>query len=115
MLDNPRELAIKVSKIIDDKKGQNIKILDVKKQSSIAEYFVLATGTSTRHGSALADEIEKKLSEFNIVVNHKEGYSTGRWILLDYLDIVVHIFVEEERNFYNLERIWKDAKYVEIN
>lgn len=115
MLNNPKKLAQKISRIIDDKKGNDIKILDVSKLSSIAEYFVIATGNSTKHATSLADEIEKKLNESYVYINHKEGYNNGKWILLDYIDVVVHIFTEEERNFYDLERIWKDAKYVELD
>ncbi|WIF96188.1 ribosome silencing factor [Caminicella sporogenes] len=109
------KLAFKISRIIDDKKGNDIKILDVKNLSSIADYFVIATGNSTRHTIALADEVEKKLNEEEIFINHKEGYKEGKWILLDYIDVVVHIFTKEEREFYDLERIWKDAKYVEFD
>lgn len=110
-----RGLAIDICKSIDDKKGKDIVLLDVSNLTAFAEYFVIATGNSKKHTIALADEIEKKLSKNSVFVRHKEGYKEGSWILMDYLDVVVHIFTEEERSFYDIERIWKGAKYVELD
>jgi len=110
-----RELAIEICKKLDDKKGKDIVLLEVSKLTAFADYFVIATGNSKKHTVALADEVEKKLSEKGVFVGHKEGYNEGSWILLDYLDVVVHIFTEEERSFYDIERIWKGAKYVELD
>jgi len=114
MSESRKDLAIEIARIIENKKGENIKILDVSPFASFADYFIIANGTSIRHTTALADEVNKKMSERGIILNHKEGYNNGRWILLDYQDIVVHIFIEEERDFYDLERIWKGSKYLEI-
>lgn len=110
-----RELAIEICKTIDSKKGNDIVLMEVGKIVAFADYFIIATGTSTKHTAALADAVEKKLSEKGVYVSHKEGHNEGSWILLDYLDVVVHIFTEEQRSFYDLERIWKGAKYVELD
>lgn len=115
MAKKEKELALKICKLLDDKKGKNIVLLDVSTISGFADYFVIATGTSTRHTTALADGIEKKLNETGEFVSHKEGHNDGNWILLDYMDIVVHIFTEDERSFYDIERIWKGAKYIELD
>ncbi|MDK2918045.1 MAG: ribosome-associated protein [Candidatus Petromonas sp.] len=115
MTDSPKDLALKISKVIDDKKGKDIKILDMTGFPTLAEYFVIATGSSSRHTTAIADEIIKKITSKNVSIRHKEGYNKGKWILLDYLNVVVHLFTEEEREFYDLERIWKGAKYVELD
>jgi len=113
-----KELMNIVSKIltcIDDKAGKNPIVLDINKVSSICDYFVIASASSLRQVNAIIDEIEDKLSKDNIKVNHKEGHDSARWVLLDYGDIVIHIFHEEDRLFYNLEGIWKDASKVDID
>ncbi|SHJ82482.1 ribosome silencing factor [Paramaledivibacter caminithermalis] len=115
MAKKEKELALKICDILYNKKGKDIVLLDVSNISGFADYFVIATGNSKKHTSALADEIEKKLDEYGEFLNHKEGHNEGTWILLDYLDIIVHIFIEDERNFYDIERIWKGAKYVELD
>ncbi|SKC64704.1 ribosome silencing factor [Maledivibacter halophilus] len=115
MVEMGSDLALKVCRIIDNKKGNDIVLLDVRKLATFAEYFVIATGNSTKHTAALADEIEKTLSKDGIFINHKEGHDEGNWILLDYLDIIIHIFTKDERSFYDIERIWKGAKYVELD
>ncbi len=115
MGESSKRFAIEISKILDNKKASDIVILDVQNLSSIADYFIICTGTSTKHATALADELEKKFNKKDVFIRHKEGYDNGKWILLDYFDVVVHIFTEDERKFYDLERIWKDAKYVELD
>ncbi|TCO79026.1 ribosome silencing factor [Marinisporobacter balticus] len=115
MTKTSREIALKIAKSIDDKKGQDIQILDIKNISNFADYFVIAHGTSTRQTKAMADEIEEKMKKEDILIGHKEGYVSGSWVLLDYINVVVHLFIEEERNFYNIERVWKDATHVNID
>lgn len=110
-----KSLSLEVFKALDDKKGLNIKVLDVQGLTSIADYFVIATGTSTRHASSLAESVEDEMSKLGIEPAHKEGYTTGEWILLDYLDVIVHVFTEQTREFYKLEKMWKDAKIVEVS
>lgn len=92
----------------DDKKGIDLKVIDIKDLTSIAEYFVIVSSNASTGAKAIADEIDKKLSEAGYDEIKKEGYSGGRWILLDLSDIIVHIFHKEEREYYNLERLWTE-------
>lgn len=115
MIKTSIEIAKEIAKCIDDKKGQDIQILDIGSISGFADYFVIAHGTSTRQVKAIVDEIEEKLEEQDIFIDHKEGYTNGQWVLMDYNGVVVHIFMEEERSFYNIERLWKDAVNVSID
>lgn len=110
-----KALSLEVFKALDDKKAHNIKVLDVQGVTSIADYFIIATGTSTKHASSLAESVEESLSEMGLEPSHKEGYRTGEWILLDYLDVIVHVFTEETREFYKLEKMWKDAEIVQVS
>lgn len=95
-----------------DKKAEDIVILNMEKISLITDHFIICTGTSTPHTKAIADHIEEKLKEEGIRLLHKEGYREGHWILLDFGSCVVHVFREEDRRFYNLERLWGDARKV---
>lgn len=94
---------------LEDKKAKDISIIDIKEVTILADSFIICNGTSTTHIKTLADEVEYKMSEAGVRILHKEGYDTARWILLDYGDVVVHIFHEEDRSFYNLERLWRDG------
>ena len=108
----PKELADKIAAIIDDKKGNDILVLNMEGISYMTDYFVIASASNTTQVRAIADAVEDKLAEEEVFCRHKEGYNEGRWILLDMGDAVVHIFLEEERNFYNLEQLWADAPSV---
>ena len=101
-----------IAKIAEDKKAEEIVILKVKDICLFTDYFVICSGSSNRQVKTIADTIIKKLKEKKVKLDHIEGYKEGRWILLDYGDIIVHIFYEESRKFYNLERLWKDAKRI---
>ena len=103
-----RALADKIVKILEDKKGKDVAVLDIKDLTVMAEYFVLCTGTSNTHIRTLAEEVESKLEAEGLANLRKEGYDSLRWVLLDYGDVVVHVFHEEDRAFYNLERLWAD-------
>lgn len=109
------ELVDRIVHHIDDKLGEDIVVLDLTKITSICDYFIIASASSSRQVKSIADEIEDKLKELDIHLSHKEGYNSARWILMDYGDIVVHIFHEEDRLFYNIERIWRDARPVNID
>lgn len=100
---------------IDDKLGQDISIINIGKVSSICDYFVIATASSSRQVKAIADNVQDALTEHGIEPRSKEGYDTQTWILLDYGDVMVHVFNEETRGFYNLEKLWKDAPYVDVD
>lgn len=89
-----------------EKKGIDIKVLDIKGLSSIADYFVIVSGNAVRQVSALADEIEEKMDEKGINLENIDGKTTSRWILLDYGDIIVHVFHKDEREYYDIERLW---------
>jgi ribosome-associated protein len=84
-------------------------VLDISRLTSIADYFIIATGTSSRHVQALADEVERQLGLLKTYPRHIEGYADGQWILMDYGDFIVHLFTPEQRDFYSLERLWSDA------
>ena len=102
-------------KAINKKTGDNIVTLDLRKITSICDYFIITSAASSRQVKLIADEIQDELSEENIELLRKEGYNSGRWVLLDYGDIVIHIFHEKDRKFYNIEGIWKDAGKVHID
>lgn len=107
------ETAKLAAKALDGKKGLDIKIIRIDNISSIADYFVIATGTSNTHVKALADEVEFRLDEAGLSVSAVEGQRNDTWILLDYIDVVVHVFSEDAREYYNLERLWEDGEIVE--
>ena len=106
------ELYDSIIHALEDKKAKDLKVIDIHKLTTIAHYFVICSGTSTTHIKTLADEVEEKLKEKEVRPLHREGYNSARWILLDYGDIVVHIFHEEDREFYNLERLWQDGRAI---
>jgi ribosome-associated protein len=93
----------------DDKKASDLVILDITKIASFANFFLLCTGDSSRQMQAIADEIEKRLRVHGIRAAHVEGYQNSEWILLDYMDLVVHIFSKTARVYYDLERLWRDG------
>lgn len=111
----PKALMEEIVKIADSKKAKDILALEVTEKTSLADYFLLMTGTSTTHIRALSDEIEMKLKEqFGIYPHHVEGV-TSSWILADYTTVVVNVFLAEAREMYALERLWGDAKQVDLN
>lgn len=95
--------------ILDSKKAKQINVIDISGISILADYFIICTGTSATHVKALADELEMRLEEAGIRRSHCEGYDSANWILADYGEVVVHIFKEDDRKFYNLERLWADG------
>lgn len=107
------ETAKLAAKALDSKKGLDIKIIKVTDVSIVTDYMVIATGTSSTHVKALADEVDYLLEKDGVTVSHKEGYRSNSWILLDYVDIIVHVFSDEAREYYDLERLWKDGEEIE--
>ena len=101
-------------KAIDDKKGQDIKIIDIHNVSVIADYFVIASGTNSNQVQAIVDNVEEQLGRAGFEAMQIEGNRNSSWILMDYGDIIVHIFSKEDRLFYDLERIWRDGKIVDV-
>ena len=110
----PKEIAYEVTKALDAKKGQNIKLLKIDRVSSLADYFLICTGTSNTHVKTLCDYAEYTLEQLGEQMLSREGHQGNSWELLDYGSIVVHVFTEEARKFYDLERLWADAELVDI-
>ena len=110
-----KETALKAAEILNDKKAENIKVLEVKGLTSIGDYFVICNGTSSTHIKSLGGEVEEKLKECGVAVHHSEGYSSANWILLDFNEVIIHIFDREASNFYDLERLWTDAVQLDLS
>lgn len=108
-----REMARLACEAMEDKKAQDIKILDIEKVSTLADYFILASGSNRNQVQAMADNVNEILGKAGAEMKQMEGYQSANWILLDYKDVVIHIFDEENRLFYDLERIWRDGTVVE--
>ena len=106
---NSKELAQKIATILDDKKGDDIVLLEVTHLTTVTDYFVIASANNTVKVRALAEEVEDRLAEQGIEPRRKEGYREARWIVLDYASVIVHVFHQEEREFYNIERLWTDG------
>ena len=100
---------------LEDKKAVDIRVLDIEKISTIADYFIIASGANRNQVQAMADQVEETLGKAEIKKKSVEGYRNANWILLDYGDVVLHIFDEENRLFYDLERIWRDGTQVELD
>ena len=113
---DPKELALLAARALSDKKGREIQALEIGDLTSLADYFVIATGSSNTQINALVDNVEKVLhEEAGEEPLHREGYRGGTWVLLDYGCIAVHVFNDEAREFYSLERLWQDAKEIDIS
>ena len=110
-----KEVAYEVTKALDSKKGQDIKLLKIDKVSSLADYFLICTGTSNTHVKTLCDFAEYTLEQLGEPLLGREGHRGNSWELLDYGSIVVHVFTDEARQFYSLERLWADAEQVDIS
>ena len=108
------EIVNSIVKILDEKLAKDIEVLHVSELTTMADYFVLATGGSDRQVQALFDHVEEGLAKQGVFPVNREGYRSGDWALLGYDDVIVHIFQSEIREFYGLERIWKDATIVDI-
>ncbi|MGN0453999.1 MAG: ribosome silencing factor [Ruminococcus sp.] len=109
------EQAVETAKILSSKKGRDIKVIEISDVSVLADYMVIATGTSSTQVKALAEAVEEKLDEKGISVSHIEGYRSNSWILLDYVDVIVHVFSNEAREYYDLERLWEDGKEIDLS
>ena len=109
-----RELAEIAVKALDSKKGKEIRLIRIDKITTLAEYFVICTGTSNTQINALGDEVEKELTLAGEEPLHREGYRGGTWVLLDYGDFVIHVMHHESREYYRLERLWKDCPSIDL-
>ena len=110
-----KELVKIAYNALDEKKGINISVIDISEISVIADYFIVVGGNNENQVKALANNVEEKLYKAGVTPKHIEGYNNANWILMDFNDIVIHVFNEEERLFYDLERIWRDGKQVDFS
>ena len=110
---NAKEMAKIAAAALEDKKARDLKILDISDVSVLADYFIIASGSNRNQVQAMVDEVEEKLGKAGYTPKQIEGYQTANWILMDYQDLIIHVFDEENRLFYDLERIWRDGNLVE--
>ena len=112
MNEQSKEMARTVVNCLEDKKAQNIQVIDI---SVLGDYFIIANGTNRNQIQALSDHVEESLGKAGFVPKQIEGYNNANWVLLDYRDVIIHIFDPETRTYYDLERIWRDGKAVDIS
>lgn len=108
-MENTREMVLKMAELLDKKGALDIQILEVGHMTSITDYFLIASGRNVMSVRSLAEDLEDKMAEENILPRRTEGLRESRWIVLDYANVIVHIFHPEERQFYNIERLWQDG------
>ena len=113
-LKDPRALAVAIAKILDAKKAESVRVLKVRDLTVLTDYFVIASGTSTTHTAALADEVEFQLGEKGVKPLSSEGFDSKNWVLLDYGSVIVHVFVPNTRTYYDLEHLWADGEPVDL-
>ena len=114
-MEQSRKMAKLAYEALDEKKGEDIKVIDISEISVLADYFIIANGTNDSQVRALVENVEDKLSKEGYEPKLREGYGLGSWVLLDFGNIIVHVFDKENRLFYDLERIWRDGKYTDID
>ncbi len=111
---NSEEIAKLAITALEDKKAEDIKVIDISEVSVIADYFIIANGTNRSQIQALSDNVEEVLGRAQVPLRQVEGYDNANWVLLDFQDVIIHIFDKENRLFYDLERIWRDGKMIGI-
>ena len=109
-----KEMAKIAYHALDEKKGEDIRIIDIAGISVLADYFIIANGASESQVQAMVDNVEEEMHKVGYSLKQREGYGSGNWVLLDFGDVIVHVFDKENRLFYDLERIWRDGKNIEI-
>lgn len=110
-----KKMAAMAVDALEDRKGEDVHVIDISEISTLADYFVIASGTNINQVQALADNVQEILGRQGFMTKDVEGYDAGNWVLLDFCDIIVHVFDSENRLFYDLERIWRDGKLVDVN
>ncbi len=113
-MERSKLIVKKAYEALNDKKGEDIKIIEIGKLSTVADYFIIANGSNAPHVESLVDNVEEELLKEKIHAERIEGVRSSGWILMDYSDVVVHVFSKEDRLFYDLERIWRDGKEVDV-
>ena len=109
------EQARKIVQVMDSKKAKDIRLIKIEGISSLGDYFVVAPASNTTQVKAIADEVEDEMTKLGLEPNRVEGRQSAQWILMDYYDVMVHVFLDEARSFYNLERLWSDAPQLDIS
>ncbi|MEE0212122.1 MAG: ribosome silencing factor [Negativibacillus sp.] len=109
------EQARKIVRVMDSKKAKDIRLIKIEGISSLGDYFVVASASNTTQVKAIADEVEDEMTKLGLEPNRVEGRQSAQWILMDYYDVMVHVFLDEARSFYNLERLWSDAPQLDIS
>ncbi|HHZ05709.1 MAG TPA: ribosome silencing factor [Clostridiales bacterium] len=109
------EVAKEAAKALSSKKGLDIKVIKIDDVSVLADYMVIGTGTSSTQVKAMSEEVEYQLDKAGVTVSHIEGYRSNSWILLDYVDVIVNVFSNEAREYYDLERLWRDGENIDIS
>ena len=112
-MEREKEMVRLAIQSLEDKKGEDIRIIDIREVSVLADYFIIASGSNANQVQAMTDNVEEVLGKAGYEPRQIEGYRSADWILMDYGDIIVHVFCREDRLFYDLERIWRDGKVVE--
>lgn len=112
-MEQAKQMAKLAFKALEDKKGEDIRVIDIAEISVLADYFIIANGSNANQVNAMVDSVEEELSKAGYDVKQREGYGLGNWVLLDFGDIIVHVFDKENRLFYDLERIWRDGKLID--
>ena len=113
-MEQSKKMAKLAYQALDEKMGEDIKVIDISSISVLADYFIIANGNSDSQVRALVENVEETLSKEGFEPKQREGYGLGSWVLLDFGNIIVHIFDKENRLFYDLERIWRDGKYIDV-
>ncbi|MBP3817188.1 MAG: ribosome silencing factor [Butyrivibrio sp.] len=108
-----KNMAKMAVEALEDRKGEDVHVIDISEISTLADYFIIASGTNINQVQALADNVQEILGRAGFDAKNVEGYESGKWILLDFGDIIVHVFDSENRLFYDLERIWRDGKLID--
>ncbi len=114
-MERAKMIVKKAYNALSDKKGEDIKVIEIGKLSTVADYFIIANGSNAPHVESLVDNVEEELIKENIHPERIEGVKSSGWILMDYNDVVVHVFSKEDRLFYDLERIWRDGKEINVD
>ena len=109
------EQARKIVQVMDSKKAKDVRLIKIEGISSLGDYFVVASASNTTQVKAIADEVEDEMTKLGLEPNRVEGRQSAQWILMDYYDVMVHVFLDEARSFYNLERLWSDAPQLDIS
>lgn len=112
-MEQSREMVKMAIGALEDKKGADLRIIDIREVSVLADYFIIASGSNTSQVQAMADHVHEVLGKAGYPCKQMEGYQNANWILMDFQDLIVHVFNKEDRLFYDLERIWRDGKFID--